>query len=124
MRYAVLDGTEIVNVVEGEPPGVTTVADPSGLARIGGTYSGGQFHAPAPVVPEKVSDLQFRLALSQAGLRTAAEAFIADAPQDMRDYWDRSLVIHRNHPMILAATVALNKTEQDLDAVFILAGSL
>lgn len=78
---------------------------------------------PPPPPPSEVSDLQFRLALNAAGLRDDAEAYIAGASQDVKDWWDRATRIVRTDPILRAAMVALGKTEEDLDQVMTLAAT-
>ena len=70
------------------------------------------------VVPDHVSDLQFRLALNERGLRVSAEAYVAAASQDVRDWWDRSLSIRRDDPMLARAASAIGCSEDDLDRLF------
>jgi hypothetical protein len=57
-------------------------------------------------------------------LRAAAESVIANGSQGLRDYWDRSLQIHRDHPFIAEAANALGKSNQEIDDLFILAADL
>jgi hypothetical protein len=75
-------------------------------------------------VPASVSDLQFRLALNASGLREHAEAYIATASQDVKDWWDRATRINRDNSMLAAAVTAIGKTPADRDALFILAATL
>ncbi len=96
---------------------------------LGQAYTDGAFGpAPAPPVPPPsayiVTDLQFRLALNQSGLRDAAESYIASATQDVRDWWDRATHIHSDDAKLNAAVKALGKTAADRDALFTLAASL
>jgi hypothetical protein len=75
-------------------------------------------------VPASVSDLQFRLALNASGLRDKAEAYIATASQDVKDWWDRATRIDRDNAMLAAAVTAIGKTPADRDALFTLAATL
>jgi hypothetical protein len=99
-------------------------------ASIGWTLSGGELvappapPAPPPSIPASVSDLQFRLALNASGLREQAEAYIATASQDVKDWWDRATRIDRDNPMLAAAVTAIGKTPADRDALFTLAATL
>jgi hypothetical protein len=74
--------------------------------------------------PASVTDLQFRLALNASGLRDHAEAYIATASQDVKDWWDRATRIDRDNAMLSAAVTAIGKTPADRDALFILAATL
>jgi hypothetical protein len=71
-----------------------------------------------------VTDLQFRLALNQLGLREAADTYINSASQDVKDWWDRALNFQFTNPMLQAAMTALGKTQNDLEQLFKLAKTL
>ncbi|MBM3552154.1 MAG: hypothetical protein FJX45_10380 [Alphaproteobacteria bacterium] len=62
------------------------------------------------------TDLQFRLALNQLGLREAVEAYVATAAQDVRDWWERATMIHANNAMLINAAISLGKTQEDINA--------
>lgn len=74
-------------------------------------------------IPE-VSDLQFRLALNNLGLREAADAYINSANQDVKDWWDRALRFQYTNSMLQAAMVAMGKTTADLERLFRFAAKL
>ena len=73
--------------------------------------------------PDFVSDLQFRLALNELGLRTATENYIASADQDVKDWWDRALTIERSNKFLQQAQKALGKTQEEFDDVIRLAAT-
>lgn len=79
---------------------------------------------PPMKVVRPVSPRQIRLALNQAGLRSAVEAYISAAPQDVKDTWEFSTVIERNSPLIAAGAAKLNLTEAQIDDLFTLAATL
>lgn len=79
---------------------------------------------PDPKCPPEVTNRQFRLALTRAGLRVAAEAYVAAGNQDLKDWWEYEPIMRRDHPLIAAAIMALGKTPADADAVFTLAATL
>lgn len=70
------------------------------------------------------TDLQFRLALNQLGLRESVEAYAATASQDVRDWWERATTIHADNAMLIEAASALGKTQADIDAVISLGKTL
>lgn len=78
----------------------------------------------APNCPASVTNRQFRLALTHAGLRAAAEAYVTAGSQDLKDWWAYEQDIQRQHPLILAAMAALGVTDAQADAVFSLAQTL
>lgn len=76
------------------------------------------------VMPDVVYSWQLRRALSQQGIRAAVEAAIIGSSQDIQDMWQFATEYHRNHPMVAEIAAAIGKTEADIDALFILAGSI
>lgn len=81
------------------------------------------FDLSAPIVPRSVTPYQARQALNAAGLRAAAEAAIASAPQEIQDAWEYALTIERNSPFIAAVSGALGLSDQQIDALFVTAAS-
>lgn len=75
-------------------------------------------------IPAQVSPRQIRQALNAAGLRQQVEDAIAAGDQNMKDWWEFSLSIERNHPLVIAMAAALNVTERELDDLFTAAGQL
>lgn len=81
--------------------------------------------APPPAVPQEVTARQARLALNAAGLRQQVEDAVGSADQDAQDYWEYSITIGRQHPILLdLATNTLGITEQEIDDLFLAAGQL
>lgn len=79
---------------------------------------------PPTPVPAEVSPRQIRQALTAIGLRSAVEAAVAASDQDTKDWWEFATVFERQHPMVISMAQALDVTEQQLNDLFILAGSL
>lgn len=75
---------------------------------------------PLPLV---VTPRQIRLALTEMGLRQAVEDYVAAQDQTVKDSWEFSTQFERNHPLIIAAAQALDKTEAEVDALFALAAT-
>jgi hypothetical protein len=131
MRWAIVDAQGVVeNIIDASEEftcgeNIRAIRADSNVGP-GWSWDGEKFSAPAiaAVVPQSVGDLQFRLALNVLGLRAAAESVIANGSQGLRDYWDRSLQIHRDHPFIAEAAKALGKSSQEIDDLFILAADL
>lgn len=67
---------------------------------------------------------QARLALTQAGLLAAIEAWVAAAPDAVRIEWEYATEIRRDWPPITAAATALGLSDAQLDGLFELAMSL
>mgnify|MGYP006893298289 CR=1 FL=1 len=78
---------------------------------------------PVPVIAP-VTPRQIRLALNQLGLRSAVDAYISAASQDVKDTWEFASVIERNSPLIAAGAAELGLTEAQIDDLFALAASL
>ncbi|EGW22167.1 hypothetical protein [Methylobacter tundripaludum] len=64
---------------------------------------------------------QFKRALTQLNLRSAVETLISSADQDTRDMWASAANFKRISPFIMSAAAALNKTPEEVDAVFSIA---
>ncbi len=76
---------------------------------------------PAPgsaAVPEEVTDLQIRKALSAAGMRDAVEALVAASNIEVRDEWERRLVFRRNNALLNTKAGQLGLTSEDVDNLF------
>lgn len=74
-----------------------------------------------PQVPKFVSMRQARLALLQHGLLDMFDAAMT-TPQD-RIWWDFSDIVERQNTMVLAKTVAVGLTPNQVDDLFVLAAT-
>lgn len=88
--------------------------------------SGNTPHAADVVAPPTpvVSAWQIRKALNAAGLRESVEAAVSQADQETKDAWEYAASFERDHPLVLDLGAALDKTPEELDALFELAASL
>ena len=75
-------------------------------------------------VPTTVTPRQARLALQQAGMLAAVEAWIAQADAATRIEWEFALEVRRDWPALLACGAALGLTEEQLDGLFAQAATL
>lgn len=71
-------------------------------------------NAIAPVKP-----LQFRLALIDAGISPASVDAMLSGDEAALAQWQYADEIHRDHPLVAAAAAQLNKTDEEIDAVFL-----
>ncbi len=123
-RMAVVSGDGmVVNVVEANEgftlPGMTLVA--SATAGVGDSYANGSFTRPPPLpepVPEEVTDLQARLALSAAGLLASVDSAVAGSSEAVRVWYDRALTWRRDSEHIAALAPALGLTSEQIDLLF------
>lgn len=133
MRYALIEGGQVVNVIEA-PEGFTPAsgqAVSSQTAGIGDTYAAGVFtpQAPTPVVPPSVTRRQARQALLLAGLlddvQPAIDA-ISNATQRalVQIEWEDSLTFERSRPSLISLATALGLDSDALDDLFITAAGL
>jgi hypothetical protein len=68
---------------------------------------------------------QFRRALTQLGLRSELETQIANQPDlDIIDMWEYETSYNRQSTLISAISTLLNKTDVEIDEIFVLAKSL
>lgn len=81
---------------------------------------------PAPIVPvpQSVSPRQIRQALTRTGLRASVEAAVAAGDQDTKDWYEFATAFERSNPVVSALGAALNVSDEQLDALWILADSL
>ncbi|MGX9427978.1 hypothetical protein [Bradyrhizobium sp. LeoA1S1] len=92
------------------------------------TYGGKLYDATAGAIvdvplPVKMvaSARQIRLAMNQLGLRDEIEAYVASQLIDVRDSWQFTTEFDIAHPFVVGAKEALNKSDEELVALFTLA---
>ena len=104
-------------------PNTLVAASGQPNAQIGGTYAGGVFTPPAPVVsvPASVTAPQLREGLTALGMRAALEAVVAKQSQAVQDYYAFSTVFSRDNPQLAAIAAAGGFTDAQVDAVFVAA---
>lgn len=78
----------------------------------------------APPVPTEVSAAQGRLALLQAGVLDALEAWITTQPRATQIEYAARGTWRRDWPLVAMGAEALGLTEAQLDELFILAATL
>lgn len=124
MIYAQIENGIVINVIVATPD---VIAEREGEwvdganAVIGYAYKDNAF---SPAVPQSVTPRQIRQALTQVGLRATIEASIAGGDQNAKDWYEYATQFERNHPIVLGMAQALSITEQQLDDLWRLAGSL
>lgn len=74
-------------------------------------------------VPAMVTMRQCELALIESGLLSQIETFIATQSDVFKTYWKRSTTVNRNHALVAAVQAELAKTDDEMDDLFILAGT-
>jgi len=96
------------------------VAEPGDIEPV---FAGGWKH---PIVPESITPLQGELAIDQAGLSAAYEAWRDDPARTFseRAFIQRATVWKRSDPVLDAAGVALGLTDAQIDQLFITAARL
>lgn len=103
-------------VMQGERP------TPEHVAQEDGSW------AIVPVVPERVSMRQARLAMLQAGILDDVETLIQQMPGDegraARIDWEYALDVRRDWPLVGALGTQIGMTEQQVDELFIAAASI
>lgn len=65
-----------------------------------------------------VTPMQFRLALDAAGLLDDCEAAVENAPREVKLRWEYAVLIERTNPFIDQFAAMLDKTAEEVDAVF------
>jgi hypothetical protein len=77
-----------------------------------------------PVIPQKITLLQGRLALRQAGLIDQANTAVQASTPDVQDMWEYSATLDRQNPTLIKLAQQLNLSDPEIDQLFIAAASL
>ncbi|MGE0154814.1 MAG: hypothetical protein AB7R90_19510 [Reyranellaceae bacterium] len=72
----------------------------------------------------EVTPLQLRRALRSTGLKASVDGFLAQAGEEAQEAWEYAVTIRRDDPLIEAAAQALDRTAEEIDALFALAAIL
>ena len=80
--------------------------------------------ATASIYCPPISPRQARLAMLQAGLLDAVEAYITTQPKAAQVEWEYANEIRRDHALLSGAATALGLTEAQIDDLFSLAATL
>jgi len=83
-----------------------------------------EYVPPEPVVPDRVTARQFKLALLQAGLLASVEGWIATQSQAVQIAYANSGTFVRTEPMMEAGFTALGFTPEQIDAFFTAAAEI
>lgn len=73
---------------------------------------------------QPVTAIQLRIALNQSGLRQAVESAVAAGPQDLKDWWEFSTLLHREHPLVVAMAAQLGIPTVQVDALWAMAAGI
>lgn len=65
--------------------------------------------------------LQLRRALRASGLLDSVKSYLETADEEVIEAWEYATKVNRNDPFVLAVGQLLNKTEEEIDALFQLA---
>jgi hypothetical protein len=79
---------------------------------------------PPPNTPAAISARQIRLALNSAGLRDVVEAAVAAGTRDLRDWWEFSTEVQRDHPMVMQMITALGVSPAQADDLWRMGATL
>lgn len=138
MRYAIIIGGVVANVVEADEAWAAAHASALGglavlsdAASVGDDYSDGTFTRPAPTepVPAQVTRRQAKQALLLAGLLGNVQPAIDAIPDTTQRAlaqleWDESLNFERHRPILIALAGALGLDSDGLDDLFRTAATL
>jgi hypothetical protein len=110
------DGYYQVDVPDGQPmPAWTQSLTPCAV----------QAAVVVPAAPLSLTPFQMRAALTQAGLRAQAEAFVtASTNQSIKDAWQFAQSFVENDAFITAAATALSQTTAQVHSLFQLGQTL
>jgi len=131
-KWARIENGIVVETIVSNPSGkyhplIVWVSCPDSTSE-GFTYSNGVFSEWQSSIDSNAiranmycGPLQIRKALRAAGLHTAVVAYVAGADEETQEAWEYAGEFRRLDPFILAAQVALNKTDEEVDDLFRLA---
>jgi hypothetical protein len=135
--FAIIENGVVVNLALAEDDwphtGINAVPVGDSVVCIGDTYSSGVFTPKTvPVLPveqitpfiEPVSPRQIRQAMTRFGIRANVELAVANGDQDLKDWYEYSTSFERVNPQVEAMGAALGVTEQQLNDLWTLAGTL
>lgn len=94
------------------------------IQRVNGVVTQVAVTAPVPPPVLKASARQIRLAMNLLGLREDIEQYVASQDRDVQDSWQWTTEFESNHPFLVGAAEQLNKTPEEVTALFTLAQTL
>lgn len=71
-----------------------------------------------------VNATQIRIALNQAGLRDMVEAAVSAGSQELKDWWEFSVNLYRDHPLVVGMVTALGIPPDQADALWVAAAGI
>lgn len=77
----------------------------------------------APVIPGSITPRQLKLALLDAGLLDAIEAFVAAAPREVQIGWNNTVEYLRTDALLNEMAAAFGMTAEQIDGIFIAAAA-
>lgn len=80
--------------------------------------------AAARAAIKPVAATQIRIALNQAGLRSAVESAVSSGSQDLKDWWEFSITLRRDHPLVVGMVAALGLPPEQVDALWVMAAGI
>lgn len=130
-KFAIVENGAVVNIAAAdEALGESWIAYEPGV-EIGDLYDGETFTKPEPVVavPQSVTPRQAKLALLGAGLLDGVDAALAaieDATtrKAAQIEWEYATTFERDAPLIASIGGALELTDAQIDALFVVAKTL
>ena len=132
MKYAIIENSEVVNIINAEESFIeesrlNAVLLKDAFVDIGWKYIDGEFIKvdPPHIVPEKVTPRQIRLALLGANLLDQIESALQDpSNKAAKISWEYSIEINRDDALLNTFATSLGFKSEQLDQLFITAGSL
>ena len=94
------------------------ISDLTYLAWVAEGNTAAPYIAP-PAAPLTATPLQFRLGLSQAGIRSAVEAWIPTASQELQDAFQYASIFVENDPLVASAAAQFSLSTAQVHALFI-----
>lgn len=87
-------------------------------------YEIAEYVVQPPVVPQSVSAMQAKVALSRAGLLSMVETWISGRGGEEQLIWNTATVFNRNSELIANAALALRLSKDQVDSLFVTANEI
>lgn len=77
-----------------------------------------------PIVPQQITAMQLKVALSRAGKLAPFVTWVNSQPAEVQLMWTNMIFVTRFSPMIANAATSLSQTPAQIDAIFRAAGKI
>lgn len=128
MRYAIIQDSQVINIVASDRSYDQSWIEVDDTVQIGYTWDGEAFTAPTvtPSIPSSVTPLQAKAALLAVGKLSIVQTLMNDPNTDPLIVlaWNNAMEFRRDSPMLLGLAEVFGWSSEDLDNLFISASEI